>query len=172
MGTIGDGLRKGGIAAAMSYSGRFRYHAEFGAGLVVSRLGVQVYEFDGTAGGTSPINLYSGKDNSIVIALEQARQSKRLALYIPGPTGLSTDQSWAEFSDVLHELYRIRELAGHFFLSFAVQKNSSGKMMELLVLQDNAASLKEVKTGAGAGNRIRFDFVLKAPKVKPVSLDR
>ncbi len=141
--------------------------------MVVSRLGVPVYDFDGTPGGISPINLYSGQDNSIVIALEQARRSKRLALYMPSPQGLSTNKSWTDFNDILFELYRIKELTTHFFLSFAVQKNSSGKKVEMLVLQDEAASLSKIETNPPkAVGRVRFDFALKAPTVKAVSLDK
>lgn len=173
MGSFGDAFKKGVIDGMMSYSGRFRYHVEFGKGLVVSRMGIKVYEFDGSSGGKSPLNLYSGKDNSVVIALEQARQSKTLSLYVPAPSGLSTDISWAEFNDTLHELYRIRELGKPFFLSFAVQKNSNGKKIEMLLLQDNATSFKDVDTNPDRQiGRIRYDFTLKSPVVKPASVDR
>ncbi|HMO81398.1 MAG TPA: hypothetical protein PKD24_11465 [Pyrinomonadaceae bacterium] len=172
MGTFTDSIRKGAMQGLMSYSGKFRYHADFGSGLVVSRLGIEVYEFDGTSGGSNPLNLYSGKDNSIVIGLAQARQSKRLALYMPEPSGLSTDPSWGVFTDVLYEMYRIRELKGTFFLSFAVQKNSNGKKIEMLVLQDSAAALNRVDLGHKAKYMVRFDFLLKSPTVKPVSMDR
>ncbi len=172
MGNFNDAVRKGAIEGMMSYSGRFRYHVEFGKGLVVSRMGIKVYEFDGSRGGKSPLNLYSGKDNSVVIALEQAKQSKKLSLYVPAP-GLSTDVSWAEFNDTMHELFRIRDLGKPFFLSFAVEKKSNGKKIEMLVLQDNAASFSDVETSPERQiGRIRYDFALKSPVVKAVSLDR
>ncbi len=120
-----------------SYKGFFRYITQSGRG----GIGISVIAFEAGA-SPWPVRLATVlNDSDVSGALYKASSMGALHLLLPD---LLKAKGETEHKGKFHDLRYLQQYGGTLSMSFAVEKYSGGKLIELQALRDTAATVKDI----------------------------